>query len=122
MKSLDIMKNSAITTVVLAAELSKRLGCFKPFLPLEPDRIIEWTVNLFQTVQQLMAAFKDTSAKIFYPTFSGQRGHPTLLDFDFARRNPGDVICSTVFAQVYLTLVNPGEGSILTLIFRIVRA
>lgn len=32
-----------------------------------------------QTVRRLMAMFSDASAKIFYPTFSGQRGHPTLI-------------------------------------------
>jgi putative nucleotidyltransferase with HDIG domain len=32
-----------------------------------------------QTVRQLMAAFSDAAAKIFYPTFSGRRGHPTLI-------------------------------------------
>jgi putative nucleotidyltransferase with HDIG domain len=33
-----------------------------------------------QTAQQLMAAFKEASANILYPTFSGRRGHPTLID------------------------------------------
>jgi putative nucleotidyltransferase with HDIG domain len=32
-----------------------------------------------QTVRRLMAAFNDASAKILYPTFSGRRGHPTLI-------------------------------------------
>ena len=33
-----------------------------------------------QTVRQLMKSFNDSSATILYPTFSGLRGHPTLLD------------------------------------------
>lgn len=33
-----------------------------------------------QTVRRLMAAFRDTSASVCYPTFSGRRGHPTLVD------------------------------------------
>lgn len=32
-----------------------------------------------QTVLRLMETFGDVSANIFYPTFSGRRGHPTLI-------------------------------------------
>lgn len=150
MKSIDIMKNSAISAVVPAAGLSKRMGRFKPLLPLGPSRTIERVVSFFQaadvddilvvtghraaevraviepldvrcvenpeyrqgmftsvqagiralsgkcraffihpadtplvrpqTVRRLMTAFRDASATILYPTFSGLRGHPTLID------------------------------------------
>jgi putative nucleotidyltransferase with HDIG domain len=139
-----------ITAIVLAAGLSKRMGRFKPLLPLGSCRIIEQVVLLFQaagvidivvvtgyrsaevrqaiaplsvrsvenpdyhqgmfssvlvglralpgksraffihpadtplvrpqTVRRLMAAYRDTSAAVCYPMFSGRRGHPTLID------------------------------------------
>lgn len=143
------MENSNITTVVLAAGFSKRMGRYKPLLPLGERRTIERVVSFFQaagvgdilvvtghraadirqavepfrvrcihnsdyqqgmftsvltglrslsercraffihpadiplvrpqTVRRLMAAFKDNPAKVLYPTFSGWRGHPTLI-------------------------------------------
>lgn len=48
MKGLDIMKNSEISAVVLAAGLSERMGRFKPLLPLGASRTIERVVNFFQ--------------------------------------------------------------------------
>lgn len=140
---------SNIAAIVLASGYSRRMGCFKPLLPLGDRRMIERVIALFrdagideilvvighrgaeimrvadplnvvcvknpdyaegmftsvlagvralsensqaffihpvdiplvrwQTVCQLAEASKDSSAAVVYPTFNGQRGHPTLI-------------------------------------------
>jgi molybdenum cofactor cytidylyltransferase len=143
------MNDANITAIVLAAGLSRRMGRFKPLLPLGACRTIERVVDFFlaagikdvlvvtghrgaevrqavaslnvrwvdnpdfhngmftsvlagiralpdycggffihpadiplvrpHTVRQLTAAFENASTTIFYPTFDGRRGHPTLI-------------------------------------------
>ena len=43
-----MIKKSAISTVLLAAGLSRRMGCFKPLLSLGTERTIERVVNFFK--------------------------------------------------------------------------
>jgi len=143
------MNDANITAIVLAAGLSKRMGRFKPLLPLGACRTVERVADLFlaagikdvlvvtghrgaevrqatasrrvrwfdnpdyrngmftsvlagiralpdhcrgffihpadiplvrpHTVRRVTAAFENASTTIFYPTFDGRRGHPTLI-------------------------------------------
>ena len=45
-----MIENSTISAILLAAGLSRRMGCFKPLLSLGSSRIIERVVNFFQAV------------------------------------------------------------------------
>lgn len=49
MSFANITNNTDITAIILSAGLSKRMGRFKPLLPLGTRRTIERVVNLFQT-------------------------------------------------------------------------